>query len=130
MTSTKVSSPRGIDAVYYMVQDLPRARAFYEGVLGFEPSFVSESGEWTGVEYEMPTGQTFGLGKTASLAWRPSGGAMISVDDVVESTSRVFEGGGKVLMGPDEGPICTVSFCEDPDGNTFSLHHRKDGSVG
>lgn len=130
MATTKISSPRGLDAVYYMVRDVERARRFYEEVLGFEPSFVSEAGEWTGVEYELPTGQTFGLGKNDTMTWRPSGGAMISVDDVAHLTRRVFEGGGKVLAGPFESPVCFVSMCEDTEGNTFSLHHRKDGSVG
>jgi catechol 2,3-dioxygenase-like lactoylglutathione lyase family enzyme len=44
-TSPLISSPRGIDAVYYMVKDLARARKFYEEGLGFQPTFVSEEGE-------------------------------------------------------------------------------------
>lgn len=131
MTSTKTSAPRGIDAVYYLVKDLARARKFYEEALGFEPAFVAEpGGEWEGVEYEMPTGQTFGLGKTAAFPWRESGGAMISVDDVSAVTERVKVAGGKVHNGPFESPVCFMSWCEDTEGNTFSLHHRKDGSVG
>jgi predicted enzyme related to lactoylglutathione lyase len=131
MTSTKISAPRGIDAVYYQVQDVARARRFYEEALGFVPSFVAEpGGEWEGVEYEMPTGQTFGLGKSAAAPWRPSGGAMISVDDVAAATERVKSAGGKVHLDAFESPVCFMSWCEDTEGNTFSLHHRKDGSVG
>jgi predicted enzyme related to lactoylglutathione lyase len=131
MTSTKIAAPRGIDAVYYMVKDVARARKFYEEGLGFEPSFVTEAGgEWEGVEYELPTGQTFGLGKSASTPWRESGGAMISVNDVEAATQRVREAGGKVHTGPYDGPVCLMSWCEDTEGNTFCLHHRKDGSVG
>lgn len=129
-TTSKVSSPRGIDAVYYVVKDVARARAFYEQFLGFHPSFVSESGDWTGVEYELPSGQTFGLGKNAEVPWRECGGVMISVADVAESTRGVFDGGGKVLAGPMDGPVCSMTWCEDTEGNTFCLHHRKDGSVG
>ncbi len=128
--TTKVQAPRGIDAVYYMVEDVARARTFYEGALGFQPSFVSDAGEWTGVEYELPTGQTFGLGKNAQAPWRPSGGVMIAVEDVADATRRVADGGGKVLAGPMDGPVCSMTWCEDTEGNTFSLHHRKDGSVG
>lgn len=131
MTSTKISAPRGIDAVYYMVKDVARARKFYEEGLGFEPTFVAEpGGEWEGVEYEMPTGQTFGLGKSASATWRECGGAMISVNDVETVTKRVREAGGKVHMGPYDSPVCVMSWCEDTEGNTFCVHHRKDGSVG
>lgn len=129
-TSAKVSAPRGIDAVYYMVEDVARARKFYEESLGFVPSFVSDSGEWTGVEYELPTGQTFGLGKNAAVPWSKSGGVMISVEDVADATRRVAEGGGKVLAGPMDSPVCSMTWCEDTEGNSFSLHHRHDGSVG
>lgn len=130
MTTTKISSPRGIDAIYYMVKDVGRARRFYEDGLGFVPSFVSESGEWVGVEYELPTGQTFGLGKSASTPWRECGGVMLSVDDVGEYTKRVRDFGGTVHADGFDSPVCTMSWCEDPEGNTFALHHRKDGSVG
>jgi predicted enzyme related to lactoylglutathione lyase len=130
MTSTKLSAPAGIDAVYYMVKDVARARKFYEEGLGFEPAYVSESGEWVGVEYAMPTGQTFGLGKGADIPWRECGGAMIAVDDVAAATARVREFGGKVSMDSFDTPVCVMSWCEDTEGNTFSLHHRKDGTVG
>jgi predicted enzyme related to lactoylglutathione lyase len=129
-TTTKISSPAGIDAVYYMVKDVGRARRFYEDGLGFEASFVSEDGEWIGVEYGLPTGQTFGLGKSASTPWRESGGVMIAVPDVAERTKRVREFGGRVHVDCFESPVCIMSWCEDTEGNTFALHHRKDGSVG
>ena len=130
MTTAKISAPAGIDAVYYMVKDVARARKFYEEGLGFQPSYVSESGEWTGVEYELPTGQTFGLGKSDAVPWRECGGAMIAVDDVASATSRVRAFGGKVHMEAMVTPVCTMSWCEDTEGNTFSLHHRSDGTVG
>lgn len=130
MATTKISAPAGIDAVYYMVKDVARARRFYEEGLGFEPSFVSDSGEWLGVEYELRTGQTFGLGKNAATPWRECGGAMIAVDDVPAATARVREFGGKVQVESFDSPVCVMSWCEDTEGNTFALHHRKDGSVG
>ncbi len=126
----KTSAPRGIDAVYYMVKDVARARAFYEGALGFVPTFVSESGEWTGVEYELPSGQTFGLGKNGDAPWRECGGVMLSVHDVADVTDRVPKAGGKILGGPFETSVCTMTWCEDTEGNTICLHHRNDGSVG
>jgi predicted enzyme related to lactoylglutathione lyase len=130
MAITKISAPAGIDAVYYMVKDVTRARRFYEEGLGFEPSFVSESGEWVGVEYQLGTGQTFGLGRSAATPWRECGGAMIAVDDVAAATERVRQFGGKVHADSFESPVCVMSWCEDTEGNTFALHHRKDGSVG
>ena len=130
MATTKISTPAGIDAVYYMVKDLARARRFYEEGLGFVSPFVTESGEWSGAEYLLPTGQTFGLGRAAQAQWRPSGGAMIAVDDVAQATARVTEFGGNVIAETFESPVCTMSWCEDTEGNTFCLHRRKDGTVG
>jgi predicted enzyme related to lactoylglutathione lyase len=131
MTTVKTESPRGIDAVYYMAKDLARARAFYEDALGFVPGHVAAGeGGWHGVEYDLPTGQTFGLGWSADIPWRESGGTMISVHDVAEAARRVAESGGKVLMGPIESSVCHMAWCEDTEGNSFSVHHRKDGSVG
>lgn len=129
-TSEKISSPRGIDAVYYMVKDLARARKFWEDVVGFVPTYVSESGDWQGAEYEMPTGQTFGIGKNGDVPWQQSGGMMLSVHDVAETAQRITEGGGTVVMAPMDTPVCIMAWCIDTEGNTFSLHHRKDGSVG
>jgi len=129
-TSPLISSPRGIDAVYYMVKDLARARKFYEEGLGFQPTFVSEEGEWQGVEYTLSTGQTFGLGLSSSHPWRECGGAMISVDNVEERAKRVSQFGGKILTPPVETPVCFISQCEDTEGNGFALHHRKDGTAG
>jgi len=130
MTTTNVSSPAGIDAVYYMVKDVARARKFYEEGLGFVPSYVSDAGEWEGVEYALPTGQTFGLGKNASFPWRECGGVMIAVTDVENATRRVSEFGGKIMMGPHDSSVCVMTWCEDTEGNTFCVHHRKDGTVG
>lgn len=130
-TPTKISAPRGIDAIYYQVRDTARARRFYEEFLGFVPSQIADGeGGWEGAEYEMPTGQTFGIGKSAQAPWRPSGGMMLSVDDVALAAQRVTQGGGKVVMDTMDTPVCVMAWCEDTEGNTFSLHHRKDGSVG
>jgi len=99
MTTTKISAPSGIDAVYYMVKDVARARKFYEEGLGFQPTFVAESGGGT-------------------------------VEDVKAATERVREFGGKVNADTFDTPVCAMSWCEDTEGNTFCLHHRKDGTVG
>lgn len=130
-TTTTIAAPRAIDAVYYMVKDVARSRRFYEEGLGFRPTYVADGdGGWEGVEYELPTGQTFGLGKSAEAPWRESGGVMISVEDVTAASARVPQYGGKIVMGPIDTEVCEMSWCEDTEGNTFCLHRRKDGTAG
>ena len=44
--TAKIPSPGGIDAVYYMVKDLARARTFYEEGLGGLPKKGLQGIEW------------------------------------------------------------------------------------
>ena len=53
----------------YPVTDVPRARAFYEGILGLQPTMVNESEGGTWVEYEV-AGGAFAIGKWEG--WPPS----------------------------------------------------------
>ncbi|MBV9149646.1 MAG: hypothetical protein JO024_07260 [Candidatus Eremiobacteraeota bacterium] len=114
----------GIDATYYTVKDLDKETKFYTGLLGsgptfHQPDFVSE---WT-----FGGGETFGLYKTASENVMPGGTAMFAVDDVAQAVKDAQAMGTKMH---DEGnvtdtPVCHMAFGEDPEGNQFILHKRK-----
>jgi predicted enzyme related to lactoylglutathione lyase len=121
--STNASSTglRGIDFVMYLVDDMQRARKFYEGLFALEPGAVDS--EYF-VEYDLPDGGTFALAKDPSVAREPSGGAMFGVTDAEASIARVEQLGGKLLRRYG-GPICTSGWCTDPEGNPFGVHERK-----
>ena len=112
---------RGIDFVMYLVEDLPRARAFYESLFGLTPGeFNSEYF----VEYALPDGGAFAIAKDPSVAREPSGGAVFGVVDVEEAITEIEKLGGKLLRRYG-GEQCTSGWCMDTEGNPFGVHQRK-----
>lgn len=112
---------RGFDFVMYLVDDMARARWFYEGLFALQPgAFDSEYF----VEYDLPDGGAFALARDPNAAREPSGGAMFGVTDADAAIERVEQLGGKLLRRYD-GENCTSGWCTDPEGNPFGVHQRK-----
>ena len=106
------------------VTDMPRARAFYEGVLGFKPTMISAGGMW--VEYDFGNG-TLGIGCYGE-AWKPAAdGTCIAfeVDNVDEAVAQFKALGVPVHMDVTDTPVCLFAIICDPDGNKIMLHQRK-----
>jgi len=106
------------------VTDMKRARAFYEGVLGFKPTMESAGGMW--IEYDFGNG-TFGIGCFGDV-WKPSSdGTCIAfeVENVDEEISRLKAKGVKVTLEPGDTPVCRFASITDPDGNRILIHKRK-----
>jgi predicted enzyme related to lactoylglutathione lyase len=123
--TTTTQSVHGIDATYYMTKDLARATAFYNDVLGIEPS-MHIPGTFT--EYTFAGGETFGLYQpTTADSFYTSGGVMFAVDDVAAFVKAAmargvaFDQGGEV----SDTPACHMAFGTDPEGNHFIVHKRK-----
>lgn len=108
-----------------VTSDLPAARAFYEGVVG-----------WTVQSMDMPDGKTYHLfmegdayrGGLMSLDDIPGAGvpphwmSYIGVDDVDATCAATERAGGKVLMQPFDVPgVGRMATLEDPQGAQFSV---------
>lgn len=112
----------------YPITDVPRARAFYEGVLGLEPTMdhdLGEGGHW--IEYDIGAG-TLGLGKYSG--WKPSGDGCtvgLEVEDFDAAVEAIRIAGAQINMGPLETPVCHMLMISDPDGNSLIIHKRKPG---
>lgn len=115
------------------VQDMERAKAFYQGVFKCKldpiPSPIPSSGlEMWGFPSDMTAyGACGALAKMDGVA---SGGNSVMVyficEDCVEEQGRVAESGGKVLH--EKFPIGEHGFIavvEDSEGNTIGLHSCK-----
>jgi predicted enzyme related to lactoylglutathione lyase len=103
------------------VTDIKRARAFYEGVLGFKPTMESAGGMW--VEYDIGSG-TFGIGCYGDL-WKPSAdGTCVAfeVDDLDAEVARLKAKGVPVPVDIMDTPVCRFAIISDPDGNRILLH--------
>lgn len=110
----------------YPVTDLERARAFYEGTLGLEPTSVFEEGDSAWIEYDIGPG-TLAISNGAP-DWKPSsgGGAVaLEVDNFDAAIARLRERGAAIVNGPLETPVCHMAIVQDPDGNSLVIHKRK-----
>lgn len=109
----------------YPVTDMPRARAFYEGVLGLKPAstFEHEGKHW--IEYDI-AGAALGITNMVP-DWKPSpAGPSIAfeVADFDAAIAALRAAGTKFLAEPYSSPVCHMAVVTDPDGNSVCIHHR------
>lgn len=108
-----------------LVEDLPRARAFYEGVLDLAPSSSRPAMSFDGVWYELGLQQIHLLclpSPEKGLA-RPSHGGRdrhvaLGVDSVEELASRL-DAAGISYTRSQSGRAAL--FCRDPDQNALEF---------
>ncbi len=109
----------------YAVMDMPRARKFYEGVLGLKPNKVSESSGRQFVEYEIGP-HTLAIGCAPGM-FKPSpdGCAVaLEVDDFDAAIAHLRANGARFRIEPMDGSSCRMAMVFDPDGNTICIHKR------
>ncbi|PYJ37715.1 MAG: glyoxalase [Verrucomicrobia bacterium] len=106
------------------VTDIPRARKFYEGVLGLTVSDEMMGGKW--IEYTV--GQdTLAIGNVSDM-WRPSDqgtGAAFEVEDFDDAIKRLKDRHVRFAAEPFETPCCHMAVVQDPDGNKLMIHKLK-----
>lgn len=108
--------------------DAAAAMAFYAQLFGWQPTETMDMGPMG--KYYM-FGRTFPLGgmmnKPAEMANVPNHWSFyFRVPDVHSGAELVESGGGTVINGPMEVPGGDwIVNCMDPQGATFSLHHKK-----
>ena len=114
----------------YAVTDIPRARAFYEGVLGLTVTAeadLGEEGHW--IEYDIGPG-TLSIGKMSG--WLPSQDGCtvaLEVEDLDEAMATIKASETPIKMGPIPTPGCDMVLIQDPDLNTIIIHKRKPGHL-
>jgi predicted enzyme related to lactoylglutathione lyase len=110
----------GIDANYYTVIDLGKMSEFYSQILGEPETRAERWSEWT-----FADGSSFGLYKAGGKVSGRSGSVMFAADDVEAMAQRAREAGAKVEDEVTDTPACRMMFANDPEGNQFILHKRK-----
>lgn len=110
------------------VDDLERATAFYEAVLGGKLEGMDDpTGQSQMMSFPADMGQ-YGAGGalTKSSHGKPGvGGTIIyfSVQDCAENEARVADAGGQVLRPKFSiGEFGFVTLCQDTEGNMFGLN--------
>ena len=111
--------------VIYPVTNLERSRAFYEGVLGLQPTATLIDGGSFWIEYEVG-GTTLGIGNEPFL--KPCGEGAHLVIEVAEFDAAVRHlksRGVDFAMEPFDSPRCRAAIVHDPDGNKLGFHWRR-----
>lgn len=112
---------RGFDFVLFQTTDMARARRFYESLLGLKATLEYQDFY---VEYDLPDGNTFAIGRDPGAEFVAMGGIMFGVDDAEALRNRAEELGGTYRKRYGSGEPCFTEWCVDPDGNAFGLHQR------
>jgi predicted enzyme related to lactoylglutathione lyase len=110
----------------YAVNDLPKSRAFYEGLLGLKATSVWETEEAGFIEYEIGP-HTLAIGKGAPNFKPGKEGATVALeaDDLESFVLMLKEKKVKILMDTAHYDKCSMAIIEDPSGNQVVIHQRK-----
>lgn len=117
---------RGLLHATFVVQDLPRARQFYEGVLGLPLNTTRPEMSFPGVWYDVGPQQQIHLMQLPSPEQglqRPAHGGRdrhiaLAVGDMAALLNRL-EGAGISYTMSKSGR--RALFCRDPDGNALEF---------
>jgi predicted enzyme related to lactoylglutathione lyase len=111
------------------VQDMPRAKAFYESVFAVQLQKLesTEPEMWT---FPMQENSPGAMGALVKMAGCPSGGnstlVYFACADCATEAARAKVNGGQVFRDKFSiGPYGFISLVSDPDGNMIGLHSMK-----
>jgi predicted enzyme related to lactoylglutathione lyase len=108
----------------YPAADVPRARRFYEELLGLKPGLQGERGGIWWVEYDLPGGGCFAL--TNATQDQPSAAAggtiAFEVDDLEALIADLKSKNVTFKSAVIPGPKCRMAVCLDSEGNSILLH--------
>jgi catechol 2,3-dioxygenase-like lactoylglutathione lyase family enzyme len=108
----------------HAVSDIPRARAFYETVLGLKVGMEIEfqPGMWW-IEYDIA-----GVALAISNAYpAKAGGATLALEvaDLDGTLAAVKAAGVEVTLEPQDFSPCQMFCVNSPDGHSIMFHRRK-----
>ena len=113
----------------YNVEDLARARHFYEKTLGLVVGKTYIEDTW--VEYDLPGGGCFVLTsvvKDMKPSEHAGGVVAFEVEDLEALMTRLKKENVQVKLDIFHSPVCQMSVIYDSEGNLLMLHqcHKKD----
>lgn len=110
----------------YPVTDMPRARAFYEQVLGLKSTVVFEHDGKHWIEYDIGPG-TLAISNMSAEMWKPSSdgpAVALEVADFDAAIAALKAAKVKFLLEAMDGGVCRMAVVTDPDGNSLCIHYR------
>jgi predicted enzyme related to lactoylglutathione lyase len=112
--------------VGYPTTDRQRARGFYDGLLGLQPTMDMDLGEFYWIEYDVGS-STVALSNYWKPAAEPKMGptAALEVENFDATVASLKDKGVPFVDGPFESSLCFMAMITDPDGNSIWIHKRK-----
>jgi predicted enzyme related to lactoylglutathione lyase len=109
--------------VFHAVTDVPRARDFYEKLLGLKVGLQMEfaPGQWW-IEYDI-AGQALAISN--AMPGVPASSLNLEVADLDSALAAAKAAGAPIAFDVMEFPPCRIFAVKDPDGNQIGLHQRK-----
>jgi predicted enzyme related to lactoylglutathione lyase len=110
----------------YPVTDMPRARAFYEQILGLKSTVVFEHEGKHWIEYDIGPA-TLAISNMSAEMWKPSpdGPAVaLEVSDFDAAVAALKAAQVKFMLEAMDSGVCRMAIVADPDGNALCIHHR------
>ena len=110
--------------VFHAVTDIPRARKFYEDLLGLKTGLQVEfgPGQWW-IEDDI-AGQALAM-SNAMPGGKPASALALEVANLDAALKAAKAAGVTVTGDVLEFPPCRMFIVKDPDGNEITLHQRK-----
>jgi glyoxylase I family protein len=116
----------GIHHATFLTDDLPRARAFYEGILGLKPDVARPVMSFDGVWYDVALNQQIHLmvlpAVDAGLVRPAHGGrdrhVALRVSDIEKLKARLDQAGIAYTLSQSGR---SALFCRDPDQNALEF---------
>src|SRR5438067_9293259 len=115
---------KAIGFVAIPVTDVPRARKFYEEVLGLKVSDEMMGGKWI----EFAVGENTLAIANVSDMWSASDqgtAAAFEAEDFDDAIERLKDRHVPFVAEPFETPCCHMAVVQDPDGNKLIVHKLK-----
>jgi len=110
----------------YPVTDMPRARAFYEQVLGLQSTAVFEHEGRHWIEYDLGAA-TLAITNMSAEKWKPSSDGpcvALEVADFAAAVAHLRAAGVPFQLEPMDSGVCRLAVVSDPDGNAVTIHQR------
>lgn len=110
----------------YTVTNVPRARKFYEEILGLTATSVYEGEGMAFIEYQIGSGyMSIGAGAEAFKPGPQGGVIALEVDDFDALVKKLKDSNVKFVMEAMDTGACRMALVEDTEGNRVMVHKRK-----
>jgi catechol 2,3-dioxygenase-like lactoylglutathione lyase family enzyme len=122
--TTSTSLVTGVDFVLVPTKDFEASSRFFTEVLGLPASKRYEGipgGEFETGNLTLQVVQMEAIGRPFEAS---KGAIALHVDDVESARAKLESHGVNFVADTIDSGVCHMAFFEDPDGNSFLLHHR------